>query len=303
MTSPFTYDFGYPWPITWIHLFPIALGIASLLLGLRFGWRRWRIVVAGLMAAWGIVGLVLTHTIMGGLNAPQRLPTDRFLESGEGRVIDVGAGSGRALIGLLLARPRTTGTALDIYEGFYGVADNTPERMLRNARIAGVAGRADVIKADATKMPLPDASYDAAISSYAVDHMGREGTPRALEEIARVLKPNGEFLLEIVNPDAWTYVMMPIPHVGLNAHSTPDPARWRTMIVEAGFEVIEEGTAPATRYWLLRKPAGAKRTGSQGTHPGAAGAAPLTVSVAPEVQNVLPAESVARTANSTRCPA
>ena len=210
-------------------------------------------VLSGVIGVWGAVGLVLTHTMMGGLNAPQRLPSERFLASGQGRVLDVGAGSGRALIGLLLARPRATGTALDIYTGFFGVADNTPERMMRNARIAGVADRADTLKADATKMPLPDASYDAAISSYAIDHMGREGTPKAIKEVARVLKPNGEFLLEIVNPDAWTTVMMPIPHLGLNAHFRPDPARWRAMLKDAGFEVLEEGTAPATLYWLARK--------------------------------------------------
>jgi ubiquinone/menaquinone biosynthesis C-methylase UbiE len=253
MTSPFTYDFGYPWPITWIHLIPLVLGFSALVLGLRLHWRRWLVVLSGVIGIWGAVGLVLTHTMMGGLNAPQRLPSERFLASGQGRVLDVGAGSGRALIGLLLARPRATGTALDIYTGFFGVADNTPERMMRNARIAGVADRADTLKADATKMPLPDASYDAAISSYAIDHMGREGTPKAIKEVARVLKPNGEFLLEIVNPDAWTTVMMPIPHLGLNAHFRPDPARWRAMLKDAGFEVLEEGTAPATLYWLARK--------------------------------------------------
>ena len=68
-----------------------------------------------------------------------------------------------------------------------------------------------------------------------------------------MLKPNGEFLLEIVNPDIWVKVMMPIPHFGLNAHFKPDPTRWRAMLKAAGFEVIEEGTAPATLYWLARK--------------------------------------------------
>ena len=70
---------------------------------------------------------------------------------------------------------------------------------------------------------------------------------------SRVLKPNGEFLLEIVNPDIWVKVMMPIPHLGLNAHYRPDPTRWRAMLKVAGFEVIEEGTGPATLYWLARK--------------------------------------------------
>ena len=253
MTSPFVYDFGYGWPITWIHTIPLGLGLAAAALGLRLGWRRWLVVLSGVMGVWGLVGLVLTHTMMGGLNAPQRLPSEQFMASGRGRVLDVGAGSGRALIGLLLARPHATGTALDIYSGFFGITDNTPERLMRNAKIAGVADRADTVTADATKMPLPDASYDAAISSYAIDHMGRQGSAKAIREVARVLKPGGEFLLEIVNPDIWVKVMMPIPHFGLNAHFKPDPARWRAMLKDAGFDVIEEGTAAATLYWLARK--------------------------------------------------
>jgi len=253
MTSPFVYDFGYPWPLTWIHLIPLVLGFAAAALGVRLGWRRTAVALWGLFGIWGIVGLILTHTMMGGLNAPQRLASNQFMASGQGRVLDVGAGSGRALIGLLLARPRVTGTALDLYSGFFGITDNTPERMMSNARIAGVADRADAVTADATKMPLPDASYDAAISTYAIDHMGRAGSPKAIHEVARVLKPNGEFLLEIVNPDLWVKVMMPIPHFGLNAHFKPDPVRWRAMLKAAGFEVIEEGTAPATLFWLARK--------------------------------------------------
>jgi SAM-dependent methyltransferase len=253
MTSPFLYDFGYGWPITWFHAIPLVCGLAAAACGLRLGWRRWVVVLSGVVGIWGILGLVLTHTLMGGLNAPQRLPSAQFMTSGRGRVLDVGSGSGRALIGLLLARPQATGTALDIYSGFFGITDNTPERMMRNARIAGVADRADTVTADATKMPLPDASYDAAISSYAIDHMGRAGSAKAIQEVARVLKPNGEFLLEIVNPDLWVTVMMPIPHFGLNAHFRPDPVRWRAMLKGAGFEVVEEGTAPATLYWLAHK--------------------------------------------------
>ena len=105
-------------------------------------------------------------------------------------------------------------------------------------------------------MPLADASYDAAISSYAIDHMGREGTPKAIKEVARVLNLNGEFLLQIVNPDIWVTVLMPIPHVGINAHFKPNPVRWRAMLHEAGFQILDEGTAPATMYWLARQAPG-----------------------------------------------
>ena len=29
MTSPFVYDFGYPWSLTWIHVIPLVLGPAA----------------------------------------------------------------------------------------------------------------------------------------------------------------------------------------------------------------------------------------------------------------------------------
>ena len=157
MTTPFTYDFGYSWPVAWGYLIPIALfgGLAGL--GLWLGWRRWLVVASILPAAWGIVGLATIHTF--GINLPHRPPTDRFLASGSGRVVDVGAGSGRAAVGLLLARPRVTVTGVDIYRGYYGIDDNTPERFMVNARIAGVADRAEAIVGDARELPLATGEY------------------------------------------------------------------------------------------------------------------------------------------------
>ncbi len=154
MTSPFTYDFGYSWPILWGYLIPMALfgGLAGL--GLWLGWRRWLVISSSIPAVWSLVSLVTIHAF--GINTPQRLPTDRFLVSGSGRVVDVGAGSGRAAVGLLLARPRVTVTGVDIYSGYYGIDDNTPERFMVNARIAGVADRAEAIVGDARELPLAD---------------------------------------------------------------------------------------------------------------------------------------------------
>jgi methylase of polypeptide subunit release factors len=38
------------------------------------------------------------------INEPVRLPTGAYLASGNGRVLDLGSGSGRAAVGVLLAR-------------------------------------------------------------------------------------------------------------------------------------------------------------------------------------------------------
>ena len=249
MTSPFTYDFGYSWPVVWGQLIPMALfgGLAGL--GLWLGWRRWLVIASGVPAVWAAVSLLAIHAI--GINTPQPLPTEQFLASGSGRVVDVGAGSGRAAVGLLLARPRVTVTGVDIYSGYYGIDDNTPERFMLNARIAGVADRADAVVGDARELPLATGKYDGVISSYAIDHIARDGIPKALSEAKRVLKPGGEFLLMIVNVDWWA--MLISPHA-MAHHPRANPVRWRTMLETAGFEIVEQGTKPMTLYFLCRKP-------------------------------------------------
>ena len=163
MNTPFTYDFGYSWPIAWAAAVPLAIFAALTGLALWFGWRRWIAGVSAALAVWALAALIVVHAVFR-LNLPIALPAERFLASG-GEVVDVGAGSGRAGIGLLLARPSARVTAIDIYDGFFGISGNTPERFMVNARIAGVADRAQAQVGDARAIPLADAAYDGVISS------------------------------------------------------------------------------------------------------------------------------------------
>lgn len=258
MTTPFTYEFGYSWWIGWGYLVPIALFGALAILALRLKWRRWVAIASSVLAAWGIAGLLMTHFLFG-LNVPVELPTEQFLSSGSGRVVDIGAGSGRASIGLLLARPRVTVTAVDIYTGYYGIDDNTPERFMLNARIAGVADRAEARVGDARELPLATGTYDGAISVAAIDHLPRAGIPKALAEAARVLKPGGEFLLTIVNVDAWARFAS--PHA-FGHHPAANPGQWRTLLESAGFDVVEQGTQPGALYFFSRKSRPSSRSSS-----------------------------------------
>ena len=75
MTTPFTYDFGYSWLVVWGHLVPIVLfgGLAGL--GIWLGWRRWLVIASGVLAVWGIAGLLITH-ILFRINLPFE-PADR----------------------------------------------------------------------------------------------------------------------------------------------------------------------------------------------------------------------------------
>jgi SAM-dependent methyltransferase len=258
MTTPFTYDFGYTWWIGWGHLIPIGLFGGIALAGAWRGWRRWLVIGSGAIAVWAVAGLLITQFLFR-LNLPVAPPTDRFLSSGAQRVVDVGAGSGRATIGLLLARPHVTVTAVDIYKGYYGIDDNTPERLMANARIGSVADRVEVKVGDARELPLDSGTYDGVISLAAIDHLPRAGIPKALGEVARVLKPGGEFLLTIVNVDGWGRFAS--PHA-LGHHPPADADRWRTLLESAGFEIVEQGTQPGALYFFSRKSRPSSRSAS-----------------------------------------
>lgn len=240
------YDFGYSWYIAYGHLVPLAFAVALGALAAWRRWRRWVLILASLIAVWAIAGLIFSHS----LTTPMALPTERFLSSGSGRVLDAGAGSGRAAIGVLLARPGATVTGLDIYQGYWGIDDNTPERFMRNAQVAGVADRAQARTGDMRDLPFGDGEFDAVITAYAIDHLRQDGIVKSIAEAARVLKPRGEFLVMIINADRMTWILSPhaIAH-----HPRQDPARWRARLEEGGFVVEEEGRKPATLYFLARK--------------------------------------------------
>lgn len=253
MPSWFRYDFGYSWPFTVGHLLVFGLALAIVGFGAWRRWPRWRIAVFLLLAAWGFAGWVVMHHAIQ-INEPVRLPTGAFLASGEGRVLDLGAGSGRAAVGILLARPRARVTAVDLYRGYYGIDDNTADRLKRNAKTAGVADRVEVRTADMRDLPFGAGEFDAAISVAAIDHLSWPDTDRALRETARVLKPGGQFLVVSLNPDAWVHVAMPFSIHGTGYWGqSPKRDRWRQAFAASGFDVGDVGTGPAVLYWLVTR--------------------------------------------------
>ena len=254
------YDFGYSWWILNGHIVPLVL--FGVLGGLAV-WRRWpawSAIVCGLLALWSVFAIVFLRS----LNQPLTIPTTQFAEADARKVLDVGAGSGRAAIGVLLTRPSTEVTALDVYDGYFGIEGNTPNRLIANARIAGVADRIDACTGDMRAMPFSDGEFDAVISSYAVDHIPRRDVPKALGEIARVLKPGGELLLMIVHVDGWIRALGPTP---LLHHFRQNPDDWTTALERAGFTMAEQGTQPATFYFLASRTGGAVAPATDASRP------------------------------------
>jgi hypothetical protein len=100
-----SYDFGYSWSVRYAMLLPLIVAGGVAAFAAWRSWSRWVIVPMAIIALWAAAGIVILNAM---LNRPMPLPTERFLTSGSGRVLDVGAGSGRASLGVLLARPQTT---------------------------------------------------------------------------------------------------------------------------------------------------------------------------------------------------
>ncbi len=246
-------DFGYPWWLSYGHLAVLTLVAGALLLGYRRQWSRWPMISLGIVALWSGAAFLLIHFGLD-INGLASLPTQSFFRSGTGRVLDIGAGTGRSSIMVLTARPQATLVASDLFgdsfERHFGPGDSPQQRLLRNLKAAGVDQRASIVTADMRKLPFEAASFDAIASAYALDHLNREGAKQALAEAARVLKPGSDFLLILVANDRWAkFAFGPM----LSHGGTRGPVWWSGAARDAGFQVIEQGTAPATLYLLLRR--------------------------------------------------
>jgi SAM-dependent methyltransferase len=245
--------FGYPWWLSYGHLPIVACAFLLMLLGYWLEWSRWLMLVFGALFLWSSAAFLVARFGLD-INGRASLPTQDFLRSGTGRVLDIGAGTGRSSIMVLEARPRATLAALDLFgESFdqhFGPGQSPQRRLLSNLRAAGVDQRATIVAADMRKLPFDAGAFDAIVSAYAMDHLSRQGSAQALAEAARVIKPGGDFLLILVDDDPWAkFAFGPLfMHMG-----TRTPEWWTARIKEAGFQICEEGTRIATLYFLAQR--------------------------------------------------
>lgn len=254
-------DFGYLWPWTHGHLLVALLAVALFFVARFLKWPRALRILFSTAFVWALAAFIVVHFVMG-IDRELPLPTQAFLQSGAGRVLDMGAGSGRSALMVLQARPHTSVVALDSFAEEYVAHFGKPaagqeistegtQRLLKNLQIAGVADRAQIKAGDMRALPFAAAEFDAIVSTYAIDHLRRNDREKALFEAARVLKPGGEFLLMVLHKDFWmSFAFGPL----FLHHRGPTQEMWADWLRRAGLQVIEQGRRPSTFYFVARKP-------------------------------------------------
>jgi len=101
------------------------------------------------------------------------------------RVLDVACGEGYGSAGLARAAAHVTGV-------------DVSEAAVAHARRAYAAqGNLAFVAASCTAMPLPSASFDVVVSFETIEHI--EGQEAFLDEVARVLRPGGVFIVSCPN--------------------------------------------------------------------------------------------------------
>ena len=122
------------------------------------------------------------------------------------RILELGSGTGSSLVALA----RSVGTAgrlvgLDLSPGMILQAERRLEQ-------AGLAGRVELVTADAVSIPFDDASFDAVFAAFTLELFDTPEIPRLLDECRRVLRPGGR--------------------IGIVSLSRSEPVRWPTRLYE-----------------------------------------------------------------------
>ena len=150
------------------------------------------VIVAAILLL--LAAVMLWSSLVGKMRVRDRLVAALAL-SGQERVLDAGCGRGLALVACAKRLIGGKAVGIDLWAA-KDLSNNNPEAALANASAEGVADRVEVETGDITRLPFPDASFDAVVSMTVIHNIhSRELRDQALNEFVRVLKPGGRIAI------------------------------------------------------------------------------------------------------------
>jgi demethylmenaquinone methyltransferase/2-methoxy-6-polyprenyl-1,4-benzoquinol methylase len=176
-----------------------------------------------------------------------RLQAEGRLESlgGGGRVLDCGIGSGVLSLALAGVAPVQELVGVDIAPAMLREAAG-------NLAAAGIA--ADLLRADAHRLPQSDASFDAVVSAHVLEHLARP--EEAVGEMVRVLRPAAPLVIVATRCGlADLLVRLKWRHLPVSRHQL---VAWMRSFGLHDVEVHDVGKPLSLSRWLSRAFVGRK---------------------------------------------
>src|SRR3989344_6739109 len=115
-----------------------------------------------------------------GIGDKQKIKIVNLLDLKKGeRLLDLGCGTGSLLIVTKNRHPNIEMIGVDVDEKVLEIAENKFKKTGLNIKL---------VKSSANKLPFPDNSFDAVVSTLVFHHLPIDIKKQALKEIHRVLK-------------------------------------------------------------------------------------------------------------------
>jgi ubiquinone/menaquinone biosynthesis C-methylase UbiE len=161
---------------------------------------------------------------------------DLELQAGD-RVLDVGCGTGRLAM-IFAERVAPTGSVAGI-----DAADEMIKRAASRARKQDLPVAFEV--AFAQRLPFPTATFDAVACMLALHHVAEDDQQAAVQEMYRVLKPDGRLLIAEFDQGHGPHLRLRWLRSSTSDHMTE---RARRLVDAAGFTGVT--SSPTNLSWL-----------------------------------------------------